>query len=472
MKVPHHLVLARSGIWHFRRRVPTDLIASLGRKAIKKSLRTKLLRVAQVRAWVVASQYDVAFDRLRASLMKERKPRETRAIDLEADQFDYTIKFPDGLFIQATDEADHARAIEALRVAGEVGRLAADTHGVKEPPSATSGISVEEAARKWLLTLEGVTKRKTLTLKRAAVLGFARWAGSKALAGVTRTDISEWLTSLRTSGTQARTLKNKESFLGGFFEWAMGAGHYPKGDNPARGQVKFGAREKQQRKKHGFRAFTPEQLKTIYSPENIGRLSVPARWAALIGLHTGARVAEIGQLRVDDVREVDDVWCFCFTDAGEGQSLKTEASRRVVPLHPNLIDLGFLGYVSKVRNEGHPRIFHGLKLESVNGQGSAFSSAFSRHLAAVGIRSADTHKIGFHSLRKTVVQAMQDQQVPSEFRAQYVGHELHDEHHDAYSRAYTPRELAKKIHPALAFDLDVSRMRDVLMMPNARRGKR
>jgi hypothetical protein len=60
MKIPHHLVLARSGIWHFRRRVPADLIASLGCKAIKKSLKTKQLRVAQVRAWVIASQYETA----------------------------------------------------------------------------------------------------------------------------------------------------------------------------------------------------------------------------------------------------------------------------------------------------------------------------------------------------------------------------------------------------------------------------
>ncbi|SUZ27903.1 phage-related integrase [Xanthomonas euroxanthea] len=49
-------------------------------------------------------------------------------------------------------------------------------------------------------------------------------------------------------------------------------------------------------------------------------------------------------------------------------------------------------------------------------------------------------KRGFHSLRKTVIQELQGAGVVSELRAQLVGHELDDEHHVTYSRAFTAKE--------------------------------
>jgi hypothetical protein len=54
-------------------------------------------------------------------------------------------------------------------------------------------------------------------------------------------------------------------------------------------------------------------------------------------------------------------------------------------------------------------------------------------------------KFGFHSLRKTVVQGLQSAGVTAELRAAYVGHELDDEHHGAYSRAPTMRELLEAV---------------------------
>jgi len=50
-------------------------------------------------------------------------------------------------------------------------------------------------------------------------------------------------------------------------------------------------------------------------------------------------------------------------------------------------------------------------------------------------------QFGFHSLRKSFIQGLQTLGVPSEIRAAYVGHELDDEHHAAYSRAPTMKEL-------------------------------
>lgn len=74
-----------------------------------------------------------------------------------------------------------------------------------------------------------------------------------------------------------------------------------------------------------------------------------AAWIPLIALFTGARLEEIAQLQVDDVR-IDalrgNVPIIRFTDLGDDQALKTDAARRDVPIHKELIKAGLLRFVA------------------------------------------------------------------------------------------------------------------------------
>jgi integrase len=80
------------------------------------------------------------------------------------------------------------------------------------------------------------------------------------------------------------------------------------------------------------------------------RVSAPVarlrRWAPWLLAHTGARGGEITQLRVEDVTDVAGVgWCLNLTpDAG---TIKT-GSARVVPIHAQVIEQGFLEVVKEV----------------------------------------------------------------------------------------------------------------------------
>jgi integrase len=353
---------------------------------------------------------------------------------------------------------EHAQAIEVLKTLLAAGTAPVVSSGdasagvdVTGSPS-EPGISVGEAARKYLLTLDSaLLPDKTRSQKKAAVNGFAQWRGlNHPLAQCSRTDVAEWVQSLRASELATPTIANKASYLKACFAWLQGAGHYPMGDNPAAGQVKFGVREKRLRRKLGFEAFSDEHLRVIFSSESLAKLKEPVRWGAWLGLYSGARVSEIGQLRLEDFCEEDDVPCFRITARGVGQSLKTDASERVVPIHPELVRLGLLTYVEALRRAGKDRLFPRAKVGSVNGSGNFLSAAFGRHLTALGVKPK-VGKLGFHSLRKTVVQTLQTAGVASEVRAQLVGHLLDDEHHATYSRRYKVAELAMLVHPALAY---------------------
>lgn len=63
----------------------------------------------------------------------------------------------------------------------------------------------------------------------------------------------------------------------------------------------------------------------------------------LLGAYSGARLSEICQLRVEDITEANGIWCMKIMP--EAGSLKTLGSERVVPLHPAVIEAGFLQFV-------------------------------------------------------------------------------------------------------------------------------
>src|SRR3546814_12051732 len=64
-------------------------------------------------------------------------------------------------------------------------------------------------------------------------------------------------------------------------------------------------------------------------------------------LLSGARPNEICQLRTSDIKRTKaGVWYMDVDDAGEGNSVKTEASRRRIPIHSELVRIGLLRFVN------------------------------------------------------------------------------------------------------------------------------
>jgi integrase len=68
--------------------------------------------------------------------------------------------------------------------------------------------------------------------------------------------------------------------------------------------------------------------------------------APLMSLYSGARLEELGQLRVDDFqKDPDRGWHYAIHERGEGMHAKSVAAVRVVPMHPELKRLGLIRYV-------------------------------------------------------------------------------------------------------------------------------
>jgi integrase len=110
----------------------------------------------------------------------------------------------------------------------------------------------------------------------------------------------------------------------------------------------------------------------------------------LIGLHTGMRLNEICQLDVTDVRLVDGIACICITPSSQvgsnDKSLKTSVSERLVPLHPNLLNLGLPAYADEKRRQGSTKLFEEIGAGSKGVRAVAFSKWFTQFLQSAGAR--------------------------------------------------------------------------------------
>ncbi|NCT99677.1 MAG: site-specific integrase [Comamonadaceae bacterium] len=128
-------------------------------------------------------------------------------------------------------------------------------------------------------------------------------------------------------------------------------------------------------------------------------------WMPLLLYYTGARREELAQLHVADVqREGPHVYLSILeTEDGEDgvRSVKTAGSRRRIPLHPDLLDRGFLDYVESVPQAG--QLFPKLTANKAGYYGANFGKRWASYLTDVVKLSAPaTPAHGFRHTFKTL----------------------------------------------------------------------
>lgn len=89
-------------------------------------------------------------------------------------------------------------------------------------------------------------------------------------------------------------------------------------------------------------------------------------WLLLLALYTGARANELAQIKVADIKKHEDFYYLDVLDEERTKTLKTKVSRRVIPVHPNLIELGFIDFVEHQKERKQDKLFERLTPNSVD----------------------------------------------------------------------------------------------------------
>jgi integrase len=186
-------------------------------------------------------------------------------------------------------------------------------------------------------------------------------------------------------------------------------------------------------------------------------------WVPLIALWSGMRLNEICQLDVADVRAVDGITCFAITQNSlsgtRDKTLKTKSSERIVPVHPVLIDLGFLKFVFQKTKTSSLKLFDDLPVGARGFRSVAFSRWFSRFLVSA---SAASERTCFHSFRHGFRDAARNARIDRDIALRLGGwitggHS--SESADDYGSGYRPEILYEALSAIDYPELDLSHLR-------------
>lgn len=253
-----------------------------------------------------------------------------------------------------------------------------------------------------------------------------------------------------------------------FFSWLVKKGYLAidptlslRGED-GRTKAEKAAAERETDDETGRRQFTDEEIKQIFNLRHYqtgnGAHVVKKNavwypfeyWLPLLGLFCGMRIGEASQLHLSDVKLDSGVWVIDVNRRTSDKSVKTKASVRLIPVHPLVIELGFLNYCAHLKLHGYQRVFPELTYY----KGAArYGKESGRKMTAM-LRSLGMPRdwsLVFHCLRHNLNNALarvgevhlagMDSNLRLFIRYSVVGHELPD---DVNAKHYTETTSAEK----------------------------
>jgi integrase len=481
-----------SNNYHFRRKIPQDLIPHYNKKEIKKSLNTSERREAEKRSRILATQLDKEWELLRDrlvistsvgddSLAKQSSAIETtlihpgtyrdvnflRELEAETAKDRVNLPLPDPHNIEGYGRWYLAEFKAERRLAAQRGfhqqfrdRITAVLSeqemrlekGLYElPQSGYQSFHVTEAIRNackallngegplaWTNTIvpprsisqseratpnvstslfaivdkwaaESLRNQKTVDMYNRTAKRFRELVGVMPIQEITRQDVVSFKNELlKLNQTPANT--NKQLIvLNTLLNYAKANAFID--ENHASGvSIKIERTEKP-RVSFDVIALNAIFSSPIYSDRHRPKAGAgeAAYWLPLLALFTGARLEELGQLHPSDVmeesyfdsnRHTAKAWIIRIRSSVEaGQKVKNLGSNRRVPIHSELVRLGFIAYASKAKKEGRYRIFDKLVADKYGTETAQFSKWFNRYLRITC--GVNDKRMVFHSFRHT-----------------------------------------------------------------------
>lgn len=308
-----------SGIYYLRRRVPDDLRQIIGKTEIRRSLNTRHHQQAKAAFALAYAESERLFNDARQGLYIEARKQETIVQPLP------TPTLPDLKESSIRLSEVLSRYVQSISLSGRS---------------------------------EYVSRRHAVDYSRA-VNRFITDMGDKPIASIQPSDIhafaanliqpaEEKVKPLATSSTRLLLAR-----LSSVMAFAVDSGLLETNPVTASRIHKRLGSGKPKRRLDDNRGYTWDELVTLFSHTEFqqlrnaeGRPGNAVYWIPLIAAYTGGRREELAQLYVGDIHQHEGgAWFIRIIDDQPDKSVKTDSSRREVPVHPDLIALGLLTLV-------------------------------------------------------------------------------------------------------------------------------
>lgn len=224
----------------------------------------------------------------------------------------------------------------------------------------------------WVLEKKPI--RKTEYVWRRVMKELASFVGHDDARRIRADDLVSWKAHLLAKGLKAKTIRDgKLAPVRAIFQWAT---DNRKIDNNPGARINIDLKARSSEKRRGY---SDEEARVVLLAAR--RQSEPhRRWAPWVSAFTGARIAEVCQLRREDIRKIDGIDCIAF--AAEAGSLKNVNSERVVPVHPALESEGFLKFAESIKSGP---LFMDLMPDRFDSRGGTGAKVLSRWIRSLGL---------------------------------------------------------------------------------------
>ena len=201
-----------------------------------------------------------------------------------------------------------------------------------------------------------------------------------------------------------------------------------------------------------YREFSNEDITALFATAYPIEMNRPDwYWVPLVSLYSGARLGEVCNLQVATFAIIDDIKVFQIDES------KTNASKRIVPIHSKLLELGLWEYAQELKAR---RYAHFLPHAPNDYRSKSVGRMWGKWVAKCGI--TDENKT-FHSFRSTAITDMHNADEAHAGHAaiqRSVGHATSGTSgsHGKYVRGIKLRNLQSAIESVTHDNFDVSHL--------------
>ena len=248
------------------------------------------------------------------------------------------------------------------------------------------------------------------------------------------------------------------NYIISLFKWCEVEGYVSK-------SVAVGLSIKEYKTKESRIPYSLDDLKILYTSSPVYTLDLdkvlsehPERFfIPLISMYQGMRLNEVSQLYIDDIKVIDGVYCIDINRSTSDKRLKNQASVRVIPIHKELIKLGFIDYVKEQQKLNKVRLWSKLSL-GLEGYGTNFRKWYGVYNRTYITK--DSTKT-FHSFRHlftdTFKQISLKENIDHYAIKYLLGHSFKDDiTMDVYSHGYNMKDLSNVLNKLQYKGLDLS----------------
>ena len=181
--------------------------------------------------------------------------------------------------------------------------------------------------------------------------------------------------------------------------------------------------------KNPHKPYTEAELLNIFDPKhNFFKKEPDTFWMCMLGLFTGARTNAAMTPQFDDIIQKDGFDCIYYRENHPIKQFKNQATERIVPIHNQLLDLGFLDYVArqkaKKKAKGTDFIFPDCKTKKGSFNNHYMTRNLFEFFKEIGVKNSTTNEVhDFHSFRKNASIRLQDAGILASYINDIIGWE-------------------------------------------------